>query len=295
MLCKFISFSTLHFLLAALTTSVLTIPAALGSNIQSLTLNSRFLGTTKNLLVYVPESYEQSELHFPVIYLLHGFGASEPTWVTDLGLQAKADEIGLNALIVLPDGDRSAFLNSYESYFLEEIVPLVDSSFRTVSSPEGRALIGESAGGFAAMHLGLRNPELFGSLASHSGWVSILFDPVAETQLQEVNQRPGFEEWELLLGLDIAGWKAVDPYTLVEKYLPGELNLYFDSGMSDEFGFHEVAQQFKAQLDRLDHNYEYHAVPGGRHDDQYFASRILYSLRFHVSFFNRNGIYLNRN
>jgi len=277
--------------LAATITILLAISSVRGSTIDAIEFDSDALGSEKRILIYVPDSYEETNTKFPVIYLLHGFGASEGTWVSDLNLQSKADQLALNALIVMPDGDRSAFLNSYEDYFVDEIVGIIDSSYRTVASPEGRALIGESAGGFAAMHIGLRYTDLFGSIASHSGWVAILFDPTTEKQLEEIFQRPGFSEWETLLGLSIESWRAVDPYTLVERFSANELSIYFDSGMEDEYGFHEVAQQFKVRLDELGLDYEYHAVPGGRHDDQYFSSRIQHSLRFHISYFRENRVY----
>ncbi|WGX99278.1 alpha/beta hydrolase family protein [Nocardioides sp. L-11A] len=57
----------------------------------------------------------------------------------------------------------------YESYLCDEVVPFVDAHYPTLTAPEGRAVTGKSSGGYGALALPLRRPDLFGCLASHAG------------------------------------------------------------------------------------------------------------------------------
>src|SRR5439155_19801703 len=57
-----------------------------------------------------------------------------------------------------------------ERVFMHEFVPKIDRLFRTVAAAQGRALLGVSAGGYAAYNLGTRHPADFGVLAAHSGY-----------------------------------------------------------------------------------------------------------------------------
>lgn len=97
-----------------------------------------------------------------------------------------------------------------------------------------------------------------------------------------------------MLGLDIAGWRAYDPYTLLDTLKPNELAIYFDSGMDDEFGFYPMALHFEQRLKALGLEHTFVAVPGGRHDDAFFGSRIRYSLEFMVEHFKKSGVYIDQ-
>lgn len=81
-------------------------------------------------------------------------------------------------IVVMPDCftrlGGSQYINSpavgrYEDYLIEEIVPFVDSRFRTRAESKSRAVMGKSSGGYGALVQGMRHPELFGLVASHSG------------------------------------------------------------------------------------------------------------------------------
>jgi pimeloyl-ACP methyl ester carboxylesterase len=90
------------------------------------------------------------------------------------------DGLAEEAVLVFPDcftrlgGSQyvnSAYLGNYEDYLIAELVPFVDEELRT-KGDGFRGLFGKSSGGFAALRLGMRHPELFSALASHSGDVS---------------------------------------------------------------------------------------------------------------------------
>ncbi len=299
------------------------LPFAEGT-VTSGVIESSALGVAKRFNIYLPEGYADSDLRYPVIYLVHGWGVDEDAWLSP-GLDVKkvADNLNLQAIIVMPDGDRGTYVNSatpvnydecmndvypvrnaqeprqefcvrtpnYERYMVEEIVPYIDGAYRTNVSRQARSIVGESAGGLAAMHLALRHKDLFSSVAAHSGGVSMLYLPGSGKVLKTIEHRPGFEEWEAMFGLDIEGWRQYDPYSLLETLQPDELAIYFDSGTEDEFAFFEMALHFEYRLKELGLEHTFVAVPGGKHDDAFFGSRIPFSLEFHIEQFEKAGVY----
>jgi S-formylglutathione hydrolase FrmB len=132
--------------------------------------------------IYLPPSYPKSR--YPVYYMLTGFtgfgemmiqraawSESLPERVDRLIREKKMGE----AIVVMPDCftrlGGSQYLNStatgrYEDHVVRELVPYVDSRYRTNGR---RAVMGKSSGGYGAMVLGMRHPDLFQALACHSG------------------------------------------------------------------------------------------------------------------------------
>jgi len=293
-------------------------------------IKSSALGVTKSYIVYLPDGYADSDTRYPVIYQIHGWGVTERKWSSpEMDLQGVADSIELQVIVVMPDGDRGAYVNSitpsnydacikeplpaknvqeprqefcvrtpnYEDYMIKDLIPHIDSAYRTIPTHKARAISGESAGGLASMHLAIRHTELFASAASHSGGVSMLYDgpvqyvPGEGKTLSSIEHRPGIEEWEKMFGFNIERWRQYDPYSLLGSLKKGELAIYLDCGTEDEFGFYEMGQHFQERLQELglDHTFEW--VQGGRHNDALFKSRIPFSLKFHVKQFQQAGVY----
>lgn len=172
-------------------------------------LASAALGVSKHVKVYLPRGYDASPTkRYPVFYYLHGLGGSETDWLEGGDLARVADRLGLEAIVVMPDGDDSFYANAvaktdydacrqsgaglldpsrskartcvkardYETYMIRDLVEWTDRTFRTIAAREGRAIAGLSMGGFGALSLALRNPERYAAAASHSGVVTLLYD-----------------------------------------------------------------------------------------------------------------------
>ena len=162
------------------------------------------LGVTKRYVVYVPGDYASSGARYPVVYLLHGLGGNEDNWPKGGGVARAADELGLRALVVMPDGDAGFYVNGassanraaclaspppfardeppadycvstprYESYLAEDLVDEIDARYRTIATREGRGIAGLSMGGFGALVVSMRNLDKFSAAASTSGLVSL--------------------------------------------------------------------------------------------------------------------------
>jgi S-formylglutathione hydrolase FrmB len=135
--------------------------------------------------VYLPPGYDGSGRRYPVIYWLHGWGGAGlretnyNPWIPSLPelIDRVIQEGTPPAILVMADVftayGHSQCLNSsatgrYEDA-VTELVSHVDAHYRTMPSRNHRGLDGKSSGGYGALVLAMRNPQLFGALASHSG------------------------------------------------------------------------------------------------------------------------------
>ena len=137
--------------------------------------------------VYLPPSYDAApERRYPVVFVLTGFTGRGRMLLNDNAWSASLDD-RLDALIaagcpeliaVMPDcltrygGAQymdSAATGRYETHVVKELVPWADASFRTLAKREHRGVAGKSSGGYGALHLAMRHPDVFGALACHSG------------------------------------------------------------------------------------------------------------------------------
>ncbi|WP_432327028.1 alpha/beta hydrolase [Mucilaginibacter sp. P25] len=82
-----------------------------------------------------------------------------------------------NIIIVMPEGEIFSYYvdspidpnSKFETYIIKEVIPFIDSKYRTVNDKKGRLITGLSMGGFGALYLSTRHPELFAAAGSMSG------------------------------------------------------------------------------------------------------------------------------
>ncbi|HEY4184998.1 MAG TPA: alpha/beta hydrolase-fold protein [Polyangia bacterium] len=163
--------------------------------IETLTLDSAALADNplgdparRQVPVWLPPSYDREPTRrFPVVYWLAGFtstGASlfqGSPWQPTLGERLErliASKTMGELIVVAPDCftrfGGSQYLDSpasgrYETHLCGELLPAIDARFRTRATREARAIGGKSSGGFGALVLAMRHPELFAAVASHAG------------------------------------------------------------------------------------------------------------------------------
>lgn len=133
-------------------------------------LNSLALNRKLPLRIYLPPCYEaQTWRAYPVLYLIHGLNMSETTW-GDLGVDEVADaliDIGdiPPVIIVMP---RAADDSRFTDAVVFDLLPFIDTHYRTVPDRAHRAIGGMSRGGGWSVRIGFRHPELFSAVGLHS-------------------------------------------------------------------------------------------------------------------------------
>ncbi len=216
-------------------------------------------------LIIVPDG----EGPFRVVYQLHGLSDDYTIWPRRTSIERYAEKIGL--MVVLLDGARSFYVDThpapgrYESHILES-VRFVDRTFRTIPAPAGRAIGGLSMGGYGAMKIGLKYPDLFGAVASHSGALDIL-------ARRDESLCP-----ELAVIFPDGPRPDEDPFALAAR--PGRKPaLYFDCGV-DDFLL-EDNRRFHAHLTELGVAHTYKEFPG-THCWEYWDTHLTAALLFHA-------------
>lgn len=133
-------------------------------------LESNILKREISYQVFLPADYNQGKDSFPVVYLLHGLGDHESSWYQGSRLYyytEKYSEQLSDIIYVMPEGFNSYYVNRYNGrfnymdMFTRELVPLIDSLFRTFPDPSQRAVMGYSMGGYGALILPSKNPDVF--------------------------------------------------------------------------------------------------------------------------------------
>jgi enterochelin esterase-like enzyme len=162
---------------------------------------SKSLGRLRELVVYTPPGYDQqTDARFPTLYLQHGSGDNQATWV----VHGKAHWILDNLLaqgktrpmvVVMMDGHASTgqgmagFTNNttaFERDLLEDVMPFIEANYRVKPDAADRAIAGLSMGGGQSLTVGLNHPDKFAWVAGFSSAVpsneavaGFLSDPAA--------------------------------------------------------------------------------------------------------------------
>jgi len=131
---------------------------------------SAILKRSMDYAVLLPAEYENSSDSFPVVYLLHGYGDDETAWYQDGYIQFYADrDVAINGpmIFVMPEAFNTYYVNKYNGNYpimdvlVNELIPVIDSLFRTIPDAVHRAVMGYSMGGYGAIILPAKNPDIF--------------------------------------------------------------------------------------------------------------------------------------
>jgi S-formylglutathione hydrolase FrmB len=260
-------------------------------------VSSKILRRDVRYCVLLPPSYDaQKSRRFPVLYFLHGLGGNEQWLVSSGGWNLvedlwQQDRIG-EFLIVTPDGDTSFYINSrdgrsrYEDFFIREFMPFIERRYRTRSERSDRGIGGVSMGGYGALHLAFRFPQLFTSVTANS---AALIEKLPDVRFAD----PRNSALLRVLGVfgappDPAFWIRNSPFTLVRSARLDGLRIYFDCGAEDDYGFEKGAEQLHELLASLHIPHEFHLYPGG-HNALYFAQHLPAALEFHSRAFSASA------
>ena len=150
--------------------------------IQHKTFRSQSMGADVGYCIYLPPNYEKSERtksRYPVVYYLHG--GRPGSELKSIGLSAciekaiQSNRVPPMIYVFINGGPMSHYdypqieNGQGESVFIEELIPHIDSTYRTIASRKGRGIEGFSQGGRGTARIMFRHPELFCSAAPGGG------------------------------------------------------------------------------------------------------------------------------
>ena len=131
--------------------------------------------------VYLPDGYfapENSAKRYPTLYLLHGLNSTSQTYVIDRVNEhldrAIADGTLSDTIVIIPDSSAMSWWadgrgGKFETMLTKDLLPIVDSNYRTIQDARYRGTAGCSMGGLGAYTIAVRNPNLFSSVVSFYG------------------------------------------------------------------------------------------------------------------------------
>lgn len=151
-----------------------------GVNLQYGVFPSKAAGNNVSYHVLLPPSYTgEAYTRFPVIYWLHGTNGSSRgcggiTFIADFYTNLMRSGKMPEALVVFPNGlDHGMWCDSAdgsqcpESMLVDDLIPLIDGTYRTLDRRESRAIEGFSMGGYGAGRIGFKYNHLFGGITMY--------------------------------------------------------------------------------------------------------------------------------
>lgn len=177
-------------------------------NTQEILFSSKSTRTIRKAFVYTPPGYNNSTKQYPVLYLQHGWGENETSWskqghanliMDNLIAEGKIEPF----IIVMTYGMTNEVkwgkldefdISRFQTVMVDELIPYIDSNFRTKPDQANRAMTGLSMGGFETRLITLNKPEIFSHYAVLSGGTYTPEDLASHSNLKLVFLSCGSKE-----------------------------------------------------------------------------------------------------
>ena len=132
----------------------------------------------RDLIVFLPPSYQREKSRrYPVVYALHGYSIGAEQWTREIHVPQTIEgafaQGAQEMIVVLPDSrtlhngsmySSSVTTGDFENFIAQDVVAYIDAHYRTIPDRRSRGLVGHSMGGYGATRIGMKHPDVFGSL-----------------------------------------------------------------------------------------------------------------------------------
>lgn len=247
------------------------------ARIDKVSISSQFMKDSISVCIISPDVADIGD-KVPTIYLLNGYGGDEFTWLKIIpNISLFADKYKVR--IVAPDGRNSWYWNSpklksslYESFFVLELYPYIQTNFNALIGREYSAIMGFSMGGHGAFWLAMHHPDLFGAIGSISGGLDL--------QSFRTN-------WNLRDHLGVYGenknlWREFTVISKIDKLSGALFRVKFDCGTEDFF--YPVNLEFHRLLTKAGIEHEF-STRKGSHTNVYARESFESYLIFFSTYF----------
>ena len=216
-------------------------------NVQQVYFYSKSTDTHRRAFVYTPPTYGKDKKKYPVLYLQHGWGEDETAWsnqgyanliMDNLIAEGKIEPFIIVMTYGMTNDVKFGHINEFtakefETVLVDELIPYIDSNFRTQADKKHRAMAGLSMGGFETKLITLRRPEVFNYYGLLSGGTYAPGDIKEKNQVESIFISCGSKEnpdgvTKAVNDLKAAGFKAtsfVSPDT-AHEFLTWRRSLY---------------------------------------------------------------------
>lgn len=231
------------------------------------TFESKIINKAVGYCVFVPEGYNDSrnkDRRYPVIYMVHGGRPGDESKFTNrlpYIIEAIRDGDLIPSIVVLNNGGPVSHYNvpgrpeaRGKDLFVQELMPLIATHYRTIETREGRALQGYSQGGRATARIGFGHPELFSQLVIGSAGAA------AEKRIQETG---GIENENLVFAPGDDMWTYSETFAKnFKKKFPMEIFLHVGDELDSNYQGNIAYDRFLTDLG-LDHTFV--VIPDQKH------------------------------
>ncbi|MBN1600433.1 MAG: prolyl oligopeptidase family serine peptidase [Chitinispirillaceae bacterium] len=278
-----------------------------GSNLPSgykhETYHSSLINTDIGYVIYLPPDYNNSSDRYPVIYSLHGMGGNENSnsqnysGVLQSGITSNSFP---PVIVVFINGRGNTFYSNSkdgkvkcESSIMTELIPHIDSTYRTKKDRTQRAIEGMSMGGFGALMLGFKYPEMFASIATYDAAL-VNWDTLSQQQFDRStpndifgNDRNYFNENSYPFTFLKKNSATIKTLGIQIRMITGDNDkqmgplYYYNLSMRDSLQANGISLDFKV-------------IPGGTHGSGMNATTIKENMIFHTTNFNAAITDINR-
>jgi enterochelin esterase-like enzyme len=161
------------------------VPGAPPATVERITIHGKALEgnlerdtVDRPVLVFLPPSYaRERNRRYPVVFALHGYSIGAEQWSLEIHVPQTIEgafALGTQEMmVVLPDSktvhngsmySSSATTGDFENFIAGDVVSYIDAHYRTIPNRNSRGLVGHSMGGYGASRIGMKHPDVFGSL-----------------------------------------------------------------------------------------------------------------------------------
>ena len=270
-----------------------------GKVIEGLEMSSKVMTKPVHYTVYLPPDYDASQRAYPVVYLLHGYTDDDTGWL-QFGEMNRLVDAGIAdgwippMVFVMRDGGVSWYINDYkgdvrwEDMIVDEFMLYIESQNCIRNKKEFRGISGLSMGGYGALVLSMRHPDLFAATAAFSSGIW------TDDQMVSMEQGPYDQIYGILYGEGLKGnarltahWHAYSVLDIVENSDPGELKkvrYYIDCGDDDFLSIGNSMLRIKLRQKEIPYEYR---VRDGAHSWTYWRTGLPDGLAFIGESFRR--------
>src|SRR5881628_2977377 len=132
----------------------------------------------RDVIVFLPPSYaKETSRPYPVVYALHGYSIGAEQWSHEIHvpqtIEGAFSQGAKEMIVVLPYSktvhngsmySSSLTTGDFEKFISHDVVAYIDAHYRTIPNRESRGLAGHSMGGYGTSRIGMKHPDVFGSL-----------------------------------------------------------------------------------------------------------------------------------